>query len=301
MDLCKIAIVGVGSVGATTAYALLFKNLPIEILLVDISESRSASELLDLRDAQSFLPHHIPIKVATFVQAAHADIIIISAGARQCPGQERSDLLSTNTNVITDIFAKMGPINSQALIIMVTNPVDPLTLLAQNLSGLERNRVFSSGTFLDTQRLKALLSEKLSVQQSAIDLFVLGEHGPTQFVAWSAGRIANGAIQEYAGLSEQDLVSLCHVTKQCAQEIIYGKGATFYGIATCVATLCEIIILDKKTVLPLSFFQPEWNVSLSMPALLGRNGIEKAVIYDLSPKEKEALELCAQKIESMNC
>ena len=201
-----------------------------------------------------------------------------------------------NKKIIKSILQEIQPINKESVIIMVTNPVDVLTLYAQELVNHPRSQLFGSGTFLDTQRLRGLLSKKLQIAEQSIHAYILGEHGDTQFPAWSCARVAGIPLQDFS-LSEKELEAMARETKEKAYEIIKCKGATFYGIATCVAALCRTIIFDQKRVTPVSCYLEQYDVCMSVPVVLGKNGIKAILQLPLNKKEKEQLDQSAQALK----
>ena len=294
MKHSKIAIIGAGFVGSTTAYALLLRKIIAEIILVDINEVRCRGEILDLSDAIT-LDGISKVRTGTAQDAAQADIIVIAAGKAQNPGESRSDLLSDNTHIITDLFAAIKPINPDAIIIMVTNPVDQLTALAQSISGLPRNQLFGTGTFLDTLRLRGIIAEKVGVAKKSVHAYVIGEHGDAQCVAWSCAEIAGTPLLQFSDMNQQSCEAIAQQVKDVAYEIIACKGATYFGIAACVATMCEAIIFDQKIVMPLSTYIQEYDAVFSMPAVLGENGIEKIIPIPLNENERKKLQDSAKQ------
>ena len=298
MKHVKIAIIGAGAVGSTTAYALMLRNIAAEIMLVDINDLRCQGELLDLSDTLPFCASS-NIHIGTAQEARDADIIIFSAGISQKPGQTRLDLLTKNKEVVAAAFASLQPINPQAIIIMVTNPNDILTYQAQQLSGLPRNQLFGTGTFMDSLRLRGAIAQKLQVAQESIHAYVLAEHGDTQFAAWSCAMVAGIPLRSLPGITQKDLDSFEKQTHQKAYDIISCKGSTYYGIAACVTVMCESIIFDQKQVLPLSSFIPEFGVCLSLPSVLGEQGIERIMPISLDDKEQERLQQSAQMLKKM--
>ncbi len=288
MNHSKIAVIGAGAVGSTTAYALMLKNIAAEIMLVDVDEERCKGEILDLSDALSFSKTSV-IRHATSQEAGQADIIIITAGARQKPDQDRVALIETNKKVIYSIIENISPIQKNALILMVTNPLDILLLCAQEHAGLPRKQVFGSGTFLDTQRLRGIIAKKLNVAQQSINAYILGEHGDTQFAAWSSAQVGGIPLSDFPALTSKDLQEIEQETRQKAYEIISCKGATFFGIAACVTKICEAIIFNQKLVLPLSCYIDSLEVCLSMPVVLGQNGIEQIFSIPLNEQEQTKL------------
>lgn len=293
-----IAIFGAGAVGTTTAYALMLANNAAKIMLVDVNDVRCTGEVQDLSDALPFCKTS-EIYRATPQEAARADIIIICAGMPQKPGQARTELVTTNLAVTKSICASLGKINPNALVIVVTNPLDTLTLCVQECLGLPRSQIIGTGTFLDTQRLRGHLAKKLGVAYESVDAYVLGEHGDSQCVMWSSVDVGGVPLEKIAPLSAQEKNEIAEKTRKTAYEIIAAKGATFFGIAACVAEICTAIIFDKKVVIPLSCYQQESGICLSMPVVLGARGIEKIVPVDASQDEQKALAASVQKLQAL--
>jgi len=298
MKHSKIAIIGAGSVGSTTAYALLLKGITAEIIMVDIDEKRCHGEILDLSDAL-FFDGTSQVRSGSAQEAAQADIIIIAAGKPQKPGQTRLDLFTTNKPTITAIFAAIKPINPHAVIIMVTNPLDPLTAFAQKLCDLPKNQLFGTGTLLDTLRLRNIVAQKIGIAATAVNAYVIGEHGDSQLATWSSADIAGTPIAQFPGIHEADLELFAQQTKDKAYEIIGCKGSTYFGIAACVASMCEAIMFDQKIVMPLSTYISEYETCLSLPVILGENGIEKVLPIPLNNNEQKKLSCSAQHLRDL--
>jgi len=298
MKHTKIAIIGAGSVGATTAFALMLRNVASEITLIDIDEARCEGEILDLSDALS-LSKSSKIKRGTIDDAKKSNIIIICAGARQKPGQTREELLIINKKVIHSIINNLKPLNKNVILIIVTNPVDIITYYAQKESDLPKNQIFGTGTFLDTQRIRGLISKSLNIAEQSIHAYSLGQHGDTQFVAWSSASIAGKPLLEFPQINKETLNLFLEATKNKAYEIIKCKGAPFFGIAACISAICENIIFDQKYVLPLSTYIKEFDICLSMPVVLGENGIEKIINLPLNKEEKKLLKMSVNKLKKI--
>lgn len=294
-----IAIIGAGAVGATSAYALILTKIAANILMVDIDAMRCKGEVIDLSDACSFMNKSSSISVGTFEDARNAQIIVISAGARQKPGQSRTELLSTNKKVIEHIINNLQPINPSAIILMVSNPLDILAYDAWKLSGLPPAQVFGTGTLLDSKRLGGIISQQVGIAQESVHGYILGEHGDSQFPAWSMSRINGLSLSNFPKLTTQVLSNAADTCRNKAYEIISCKQATYYGIGTCVATICQAILEDQKIILPLSCFIKEWDVFLSVPVVLGTGGIETILPLTLNDKEQEQLKQSAQKIKKL--
>lgn len=295
MKHSKIAIIGAGAVGSTAAYALMLKNMAAEIALVDINDLRCKGEMLDLSDTLPFSSCS-SIHMSTPQDARDATIIIFCAGIAQKPGQSRTELLQTNIKVVESVFASLQPINKDAIIIIVTNPVDILTYRAQQLNALPKHQIFGTGTLLDSFRLRSSIAQKIGISLDSIDTYVLGEHGDSQFVAWSSAHVDGIPLNTFTNIASQDFSRLEKETRQKAYDIIDCKGATFYGIAACVTLMCETIIFDQKRVLPLSTYHENLGVCLSLPVVLGEKGIEQIVPMQLNQQEQQKLKLSAQTL-----
>lgn len=298
MKLSRIAIVGSGVVGSTTAYSLMMRNFVSKIMLVDVDDIKCKGETLDLSDALSFSSTS-DIMMASLAQAGQADIAIITAGVPQKIGQTRLDLLKTNSEIIKNVIDGMKPLNPDLIVIVVTNPVDILTYVAQTVSALPKNQVFGSGTLLDTQRVRDLISQKVNIAQQSIHLYTLGEHGDSQIVAWSCAHIAGIPLVDFPGLNQNILNEMADVAKRKAYDIIECKGSTAFGIAACVSAYCQNIVFDAKKITPVSCYLKEFDVCMSMPVVLGQKGIEQIVTPALNDDEKNLLEQSARLLRSI--
>lgn len=298
MKHTKIAIIGAGAVGTATAYALILKNSAAEILLVDVDEKRCMGEILDLSDALPFSSCS-SIHKSSAREAGQADIIIITAGIKQKPDQARTELINANIRIVTAIVESIKPINTNAIIIVVTNPVDILTLCVQQQINVPRTQIFGTGTFLDTHRLRGLIAQKLSVAEQSVYAYMLGEHGDTQFATWSSALVGGINLSNFAHFTFRDRDIIEQQTRNKAYDIIAYKNATCFGIATCIAAMCEAIIFNQKMIMPLSCYQEKLSVCLSLPAILGEQGIEKILPIALDQQEQKKLEICVEQIKSI--
>lgn len=297
----KVAIIGAGNVGATTAYAIMLKNLAAEVILIDINDKKEAGEVWDIADGLCALEGGA-IKTGDFADAGAADVIIITAGlGRLAEGQTRLDLFAKNKDIITSIFTAIGVLDRRTIVLVITNPVDALVAHAQKISGLPRAQVFGSGTTLDTARLRRHLSERLKVNPRNIHGYVLGEHGDSGFVAWSTVTVGGVPVTELKNFSLALASEIETKVRQDAYEIIARKGATFYGIATVITKILEAILADQELVLPVSARLTNWNgvsgVCLSAPAVIGRRGILRHWPLLLTAKEKKKLRASAKLIK----
>lgn len=278
----KVAIIGAGAVGSSIAFSILQKNLA-RVLLVDINEKRCKGEVLDLSDANS------PIQMATTKEAGTADIIIITAGAAQKPGQTRAELFQINKKIITQIVNDMKPINRSAIIIVVANPCDALTYIVQQESELPRAQVFGSGTTLDSQRLRVGIASQIKIASPSVHVYVLGEHGDSQFAAWSCARIGSLPLSKFTSLTPEKLKEIADKTMHKAYEIIENKGATQWGIASIITQLCEAVLRHEKSIKPISWWVEEVGVCLSIPAVVGESGVISVlpILAELSSEERD--------------
>lgn len=288
MNRCKIAIIGTGAVGSTTAYALSLRQVAADIVLIDVDEKRCIGELLDLSDMQALFPSSC-IKRGNFVDAIESNIIIIAAGKRQNRGESRTVLYDTNKTVVFSICKQLQSIRSDAIVIMVTNPVDPLTYIAQQCLPLHPNQIFGSGTLLDSLRLRKYIGEFLSISPESINALVVGEHGDSQVALWSHICIDGISINNFTDIPDAERQKITEKTKNEAYEIIACKGASFFGIATCIVRLCQAIIGNERVILPVSCRIKNENICLSVPVVIGKSGINSYVPLNLSQLEEEQM------------
>ncbi|CBX90244.1 hypothetical protein IAQ61_001738 [Plenodomus lingam] len=296
-----IAILGCGDVGATLAYTLVLQPICSEVILVDLKKDLLEAQVRDLNDATYRGDSGVKVRAGSHREAGQADIVVITAGAKQKTGESRLSLLSRNLHILESIFSSMAPISQDTILLLVANPVDILTYFARKLSGLPESQVLGTGTSLDSARLRGVLAQKAEVAPNSVDAFVLGEHGDSQFIAWSSASI--GTTPLALALSDQltpgfkEYIS-AH-TRGAAGAIIAAKGCTSYGIGNIAASICKYILFDSRSVRPLSFYQPELGCCLSMPAVVGRKGIIKAMPIQLDEAERRELEKCAEGLRGI--
>ncbi|KAF3009748.1 hypothetical protein E8E13_009401 [Curvularia kusanoi] len=296
----SIAIVGAGDVGATIAYSLIMNPVASEILLVDPKEEVRDAQIQDLSDATFHTNTSTQIRAGTHKEAGQCDIIVFTAGAKQKKGESRTDLIGRNKSILKSAISDMQPFASNTILLLVANPVDIITYFAQQYSSLPKSRVLGSGTFLDSARLRGALASAAGVSASAIDAYVLGEHGESQFVAWSRCTIGGVPLETAlpAG-TKVDKQGIAEETKGKAGKIIENKGATNYGIGGVVASLCRTILFDEKEVRPLSVWQEKLGVCLSVPVVLGREGVVREVELGLEKDEQEKLSKSAKALKEV--
>ncbi|KAI8888182.1 L-lactate dehydrogenase B [Backusella circina FSU 941] len=293
----KVAIVGAGAVGASLAYGLMFKNVCSEIMIVDINPEIVRAQILDLADAACI--SHTKVRGATPEEAGQADVIVITAGAKQKDGEPRTKLIERNYRVLSNVIGGMQPIRKDAVILMVANPVDILTHIACQISKLPRNQVFGSGTFLDTIRLCVELGHVFDVNPKAIHAYVLGEHGDSQMIAWDAATIGGKPLNNFPEMASLDKEAVSRTVAGKAMEIIRLKGATFYGIGACAADLVETVLLNKRMIHPVSVYVERLGVTLSMPAKIGWEGIQEVYEVPLNEEEEARLQISAKTLREI--
>lgn len=303
----KIAIVGAGRVGSTLAYTLAGSGVVREIVLIDASAERADGEAMDIAHA---VPFFAPIRIASgaLADAKGALVTVICAGAAQREGESRPALLRRNVEVLRGIVDEVVRANPQGLILIATNPVDALTYAAVRLSGLPPARVFGSGTVLDTARLRAELGTHYRVDARNVHAYVLGEHGDSELVAWSAATIANVQLQEYCGLTgmsctSRDMDHIAARVRDAAYEIIRRKGATNFAIGAALARIIEAVVRDEASVLTVSTLVDGHygirGVCLSLPAIVDRSGIRQVLPIPLSEEEVAGLRRSAEAVHSV--
>lgn len=296
----KIAVVGTGMVGSSFAYAAMIKGLSAEIILVDASEEREKGEVMDL--AHGLIGSATgSVRGGDFKDCGNVDIVVITAGAAQKPGQTRLDLVNTNIGILRDIKKKMGKLRSDTVVIIVSNPVDILTWIAKKEFGLPENQVFGSGTSLDTSRLRYNVSQMLGVNLRNVHGYVMGEHGDSEFVPWSTVNVSHVPASKL--LTSKQMKDIAQQTMKAAYEIIKRKRATYYGIGVVVTEIVEAILRDNKYIMPVSTEPGSAygikGVSLGVPAVLGRCGVEKVWPVPLSVGEKLKLKKSADLLKKI--
>ena len=303
----KVGIIGCGFVGSSSAFALMQSGLFSEMVLNDVDTERAEGEALDISHG---LPFAKPMKIYAggYDDMMDCSIIAITAGAGQKPGETRLDLVKKNVGIFKGIIPEITKRNYEGILLIVANPVDILTYAAIKLSGFPENRVFGSGTVLDTARLKYLLGEHLSIDNRSVHAFIIGEHGDSEIAAWSSANVSGIPLNDFCELRghiehDASMQRIAEDVKNSAYEIIKKKKATYYGIAMSVRRICEAIIRDEKSILPVSSMQHgEFGisgVSLSIPAIVGRQGVERVVPIDLSPEEKKELIASADTLKKV--
>lgn len=303
----KVAIIGCGFVGASCAFSLMQRGLFTEMVLIDVNKDKAEGEAMDLS-------HGLPYAASMDIYAGGYDdikdcsFIIITAGANQKPGETRLELIGKNVNILKSIIPEIVKRNFEGILMIVSNPVDVLAYAAYKISGYPKERVIGSGTVLDTARLKYLLSRHLNVDARSVHAVIIGEHGDSELAVWSGANISGIDLTPFCELrgymsDEKNMREIYENVRDSAYEIIERKGATYYGIAMAVARISECIVKDEQSILPVSaVLEGEYGLeglSLSVPSILGRTGVEKVLEIPLSPKERSELTASAENLKKV--
>lgn len=303
----KAAIVGCGFVGASTAFGLMQKSIYSELVLIDADHARAEGEAMDLS-------HGLPYTAAMDIYAGdYSDVgdcalIIITAGANQKPGETRLDLIEKNVGILKNILPQITATAFEGILMIVANPVDILTYAARRISGYPMTRVFGSGTVLDTARLKYVLGRHLDVDSRSVHALIIGEHGDSEIPVWSSANVSGIDLNHFCELRghysyEDSMSRLYEDVRDSAYRIIERKGATYYGIAMAVARIAECLVKDEQAILPVSAgLQGEYGLSglaLSLPSVIGKNGIEKILEIPLSESEYAGLQDSAAQLKAV--
>ena len=303
-NMRKCAIIGCGNVGATTAYALLQSGLFSELLLLDINRERAIGEAEDLGHAMPFLSP-AEVRAADYPDLADAGLIIITAGAAQRVGETRMDLVRKNTAVFSEITKSICRYNRDAVLLVVTNPVDILTEVTRRMSGFPAHRVLGSGTVLDTARLKHLIGRQLGVDPRQVHAFIIGEHGDTELPVFSSANVSGIDLTHFCAhgcpdCSKEDLDALFISARDAAYRIIKAKGATYYAIAEAVRRIVTAIVRDEQAILPVSVSTDGVygirGLCMSLPTMIGAHGVGRPLEIPLSNTERAALARSAERL-----
>ena len=301
----RVAIVGTGFVGSTTAYALLLSRTPAEIVLIDRDERRADGHVQDLRDAEVF-SHTTRVVTGQFDDCCSADVIIITAGASQSGRRSRLENLNETAAIVKGLVLDVARSNPHGILLIASNPVDVLTYAAWKWSGLPPGRVIGSGTSLDTSRFRRRLAEHYGVASDNVHAYVIGEHGESQVALISSARIAGVPLESFCRelnlpYDKDGLRQIATDTQAAGLEIIRAKGATYYGIGTALARIADAILRDEHAVLTVSSLAPAsmelGEVSLSLPTIIARDGVARVVSVPLDAAERQALEASAETLK----
>ena len=301
----RVAVVGMGNVGATFAYALLLSGFAAEIVLIDVNHAKAEGEAMDLSHTEPFA-HPTRIWAGDYADCASAAVTVVTAGAAQRPGETRLDLVKRNAAIFREIIPEIAKHCPNGILLIATNPVDVLTYLSLKLSGMPPERVIGSGTILDTARFRHLLSEHFGVDPHSVHAHIIGEHGDTEVPAWSLANIAGMRLPEFAKASgfpydESKMEEIFRQTRDAAYAIIERKGATYYAVAAGLLRIVEAILRNQHTILSVSSsITGAYGISdvcLSLPTILSRKGVERVLHVELSPSEMAGLRHSAEVLK----
>jgi L-lactate dehydrogenase len=303
----KVAIIGAGSVGASIAYAMSIKQLCSEMIIIDVNKEKAIGEVMDINHGLPFLGQ-MEIKAGDYSDCADCDVIIITAGIPRKPGETRLDLARKNVALGKKITESIMQYYTGGVILVVSNPVDVMTYMISKWSGLPKGRVIGSGTVLDSARFRYLLSEKLDVDVRNIHGYIIGEHGDSQFPAWSATNIAGMPVDDYCSttgiiFTDAEKLEIIEKTKRAGADIIKNKGATFYAIAIAVNTIVESILKGSSTIRTVgTVLTGEYGVSdvvMNVPSVVGKDGVERILELVLNEEEQAKFINSAEQVKSI--
>ena len=304
----KISIIGAGFVGSTIAYTLLLRDLTNEIVLVDVNSEKAEGEAMDMNDIRALDRQDEIVRSGSYKDIAGSQIVVITAGTNQKPGETRLDMVARNTVIVREVAENVRKNAPHAVVLVVSNPVDIMTQVVWETTGFPKEKIIGSGTTLDSARFRQHLSRVFNVDPEDVHGYILGEHGDSGFPVWSLVDVAGMGIDEAAEkfgvrLDEEDKQEIADKTKKEAYEIINRKGATYYGIALAVATILGAILNNQKSILPLSvMLNGEYdieNIYISVPVVLGANGVEKILTPRLNNEELAKIQNSAQMLQEI--
>ncbi len=306
----KTGIVGSGFVGATAAYALVMRGVGRRVVLVDQNRARAESEADDILHAVPFA-HPLEVTAGDYADLAGCNVVVVSAGVGQKPGETRLELLERNAQVFKQVIPNVLKYAPQAILLIATNPVDVMTHIAAHYAdeiGVPSSRVIGSGTTLDTARFRSLIGRRLMVDSQHIHAYVLGEHGDSEVLTWSQVTVGGIPLTEFCtgreiSICEEDYAAIDEKVRRAAYHIIEGKGATYYGIGSAIARIVEVILQDERSLLtvcsPMKDVAGVKDVTVSLPNLVGGEGIIQTFSPILNEGETSALRLSAQVVRSV--
>jgi L-lactate dehydrogenase len=303
----RVVIIGAGLVGSTFAYSLMINGIVAEIILIDVNGERLAGEVMDLNHGIAFV-RPVLVRQGDYNDCAAADIIVICAGSSQKQGETRIDLLSRNAAIFKDIITRIQSTGAEAMLIIASNPVDIMTYITCKLGGFAPGRVIGSGTVLDSARFRFLLSRHCQVDPSNVHAYIIGEHGDTEVPVWSLANIAGLRFTDYCPVCGKECgplpkEAIFKEVKDSAYRIIKAKGATYYAIGLALVEIVESVLRNEYSVLTVSsLLNGEYgltDVCLSLPSIVSRKGVEKKIMLDLAPEEREGLARSAAALQEI--
>ena len=290
----KIVLVGTGFVGMSFAYSLLSEKGINELVLIDMNKDKAVGEQMDLGDGLPYADSKMTIKAGEYEECGDADIVVITAGAAQKPGQTRLELVGINARITKDVATQVKNSGFKGILVVASNPVDIMTYVAYKASGLPKEHVIGSGTILDTARLRYNISKRLGMAPSNVHAYILGEHGDSSFVPWIHCYLGCKNLLEYIdeedNLTLEDLQNIYMEVRNAAYEIIDRKKATYYGIGLALKRLVSCLLNDEKAILTVSTYQNgeygREGYYIGVPAVVGNNGVEKIIRLSLNEMDQ---------------
>lgn len=307
IEQSKLAIIGAGAVGTSLAYAAMIRESAREIALYDIRTEKVAAEVLDLAHGSQFTGVSRIQGSDDLDVVQGANVVVVTAGAKQHPGQSRLDLAADNVAILRELMPRLLDRAPEAVYMLVSNPCDVLAVAAQRITGLPSSRIFASGTVLDSSRLRWLLSERVGVATSSVHAMIVGEHGDSEFPLWSQARIGPVPILEWElesghPLDAGELAAIAEDVKTAAYRVIAGKGATNFAIGLSGARIVEAILRDEGRILPVSSLLDNYRgisgVALSVPSVVDARGVAKVIDVPYSVDEMRMLEASAATLRA---
>lgn len=296
----KVGVIGMGNVGSTVAHYIVAMGFADDLVLIDKNEAKVKADALDFEDAMANLPFHTNITVNDYSALKDADVIVSALGnikLQDNPNADRFAELPFTRQAVKEVAQKIKESGFKGKIVAITNPVDVITSLYQKITGLPKNHVLGTGTLLDSARMKRAVAERLNLDPRFVDGYNLGEHGNSQFTAWSTVRVLGRPLTELADKRGLDLEELDKEAKMGGWTVFQGKKYTNYGVATAAVKLVNAILSDSLTELPVSNFREEYGVYLSYPAVVGRDGVVEQAQLDLTEEELQKLQTSADFIK----
>lgn len=302
----KIVLVGTGFVGMSMAYSLLNQGGVNELVLIDVVKEKAEGEAMDLSHGMPFAPSKMDIKAGDYSECKDANIVVITAGLNQKPGQTRLELAKENAKIMKDITKQVVDSGFNGTFVIASNPVDLMTYVVYKVSGFPKEKVIGSGTVLDTARLRFLIGEYLQVASKNIHAYIMGEHGDSSFVPWEHAYVGSKKIIDVVkeqGKDLKDLDKIYEDVQQAAYEIINKKKATYYGIGIALTRLIKAILDDENAIMPISMYQNgeygHTGMFIGVPAIINRNGIKEMVKLNLEPKVQEKFDYSCNLLSQM--
>ncbi len=294
----RVALIGTGFVGSSYAFALLNQGITEELVLIDLNKEKAEGDAMDLNHGLPFSPSRTKIWFGSYQDCGQADLVVITAGANQKPGETRLDLVEKNTRIFKGIVDEIMASGFDGIFLVATNPVDILTYAVWKFSGLPKERVIGSGTILDTARFRFLLGDYFDVDTRNVHAYIIGEHGDTELPVWSNADIAGTSISDWSknktGFKQKDLDQIFLNVRDAAYQIIERKGATYYGIAMGLVRLTKAILRDENSVLTVStYLDGEYgqnDIYIGVPAVVNREGVRQVVELNLNQEEQAKFE-----------